>query len=325
MLKTAGQKLMPSMERLFTKFKLIMFGTREKSGLIGKIVVYFLLINVVLIYLEPVFYMITTAFKSMSDIMDITVGYIPKNPTFSNMKLAFNVLEYFKGLWTTLKVVFPCALLHVVTCAIAGYAIARLDVPGKKLIVVLLILCFIIPPQIVIIPIFFVFHNLEMVNTPMPFIIPAIFGHGIKAPLFILIYIQYFRTQPSEIEDAARIDGASSFRTFWKVMFPLAKPVMIVVFLFSVIWHWNETFQYMILMGQERPLSLRISDLRELLSGHGEIGNVVAVRDMRDNEGLANETATMAGCILVILPTVILYAFTQRWFTEGIERTGLVE
>lgn len=311
------------LNRYILRARLVLLGNREKSGILVKFVTLFFLVNIAIIYLNPLFYMISTSLKDVPDIIDATVGLIPKHPTLKNIEIAFKGLEFLKALGISIAIVLPTAVGHVISCAIAGYAFARLTVPGKRLLMIILVITFVIPPQTIIIPTLITFKALYMINSPMPFIIPAFFGHGLKGALFVIIYMQYFKNQPSDIENAARIDGASAFQTFWRVMFPIARPAMIVVFLFSTIWHWNETFLYLIYCPTFRPLSLRISDLK-LLGISTFVSNYVVKNAISAGE-VTNETVMMAGCLLVILPMILLYLFAQKWFTQGIERTGLVE
>ena len=307
----------------FRKWKVCLFGNREKSGGLITFVTYFLLINIALIYLNPIIYMISTSLKGVDDILDATVGLIPRHPTFDNVFLAFEGLEYFDALRNTLLVVLPSALGQVVSCGIAGYAFARLEIPCKKILFFILIITFIVPPQTIIIPLLIMYKNLHLINSPFPFILPAMVAQGLNAPLFVIIYMQYFKNQPREIEDAARVDGSGVFRIFWKVMFPMAKPAMIVVFLFSVVWHWNETFLYLFLNPTFRTLSLKISDLKFISSA--EYSTTDTIKNAILAGGITTETVMMAGCFITILPTLLLFFVTQKWFTHGIERTGLVE
>jgi multiple sugar transport system permease protein len=141
------------------------------------------------------------------------------------------------------------------------------------------------------------------------------FAMGLKGPLFIIIFRQFFRTLPAELEEAAIVDGAGPLRTFLQVMLPLARPAIIVSFLFSLVWHWNDYFEPLIYLNRREnfTLPMRLSvlqaTLNELTGGQGD--------------ALFNEALIMSACFLIIVPPLIVYFFTQRFFTESIERTGL--
>jgi multiple sugar transport system permease protein len=305
--------------------RVVLFGSHlENGGLFGKALIYFLLITFAVLYLEPLIYMISTSFKGFSDFTNPTAKWIPKEPTFVNVVYAFqqmNITPLFvpgKTLWqnlssstlfNTVVIAFPSAIIQVVTCAIAGYAFGRLDVPFKKTLMVFLALTYIVPPNTVFVPLAWIYKQYNLLNTPFVFIGPALFGHGLRSGLFILIYMQFFRKIPKELEEAAALDGMGPFRLFWRIMFPLSKPAMITVFLFSLVWHWNENYLSGLLFTTSAPMSVQIA--RASIPTTGMELNLQPVQ--------------MASGLMFILPILIIYLFTQRLFTESIERTGIVE
>jgi multiple sugar transport system permease protein len=285
---------------------------------------YLILTAFALMYLEPVLYMISTAFKSARDLTDATAKWIPRDPTLTSMDFAFGAMKVWptflpdRSLWENLMrsnlfvsivTTFVPALVQVFTCAIAGYAFARLNFPCKRLLFVLLLLSYIIPPQTIFMPLTWVFRALGVINNPMSFILPAIFGTGLKGSLFIIIYMQFFKKLPAQLEEAAYIDGASAYKVFFKVMLPLAKPAKITVFLFSMVWHWNETY----LTGL---FYTRIGTLATALE---------AIELPENDYSMTLMAVKMAAALIFVLPMLIIYLFTQRNFTESIERTGIVE
>ncbi len=289
-----------------------------------KLPLYIILTAFALLYLEPVLYMLSMSFKSATDITDTTAKWIPHNPTLTSIQYAFdamNVWPVFLGdrnLWENLMrsnlfvsilTTFLPALIQVYTCAIAGYAFARLNFPCKRLLFVLLLMSYIIPPQTVFMPLTWVFRALGVINSPMSFILPAIFGAGLKGSLFIIIYMQFFKKLPAQLEEAAYIDGASTYKVFRIVMLPLAKPAKITVFLFSMVWHWNETYQTGLFY-------TRISTLATALN---------AIKLPENDYSMTIMAVKMAAALIFVLPMLVIYLFTQKNFTESIERTGIVE
>lgn len=285
---------------------------------------YVILTAFALMYLEPVLYMISMSFKSATDITDATAKWIPRNPTLVNMEYAFDAMKVWptflpdRSLWENLMrsnlfvsivTTFVPSLIQVYTCAIAGYAFARLNFPCKRLLFVLLLLSYIIPPQTVFMPMLSVFRTLGVINSPLAFILPAVFGGGLKGSLFIIIYMQFFKKLPAQLEEAAYIDGASTYKIFYTVMLPLAKPAKITVFLFSMVWHWNETY----LTGL---FYTRIGTLATALN---------AIELPENDYSRTLMAVKMAAALIFVLPMLVIYLFTQRSFTEGIERTGIVE
>lgn len=285
---------------------------------------YIILTAFALLYLEPVLYMISMSFKSATDITDATAKWIPHQPTLSSIRYAYDAMNVWpvfledRSLWenlmrsnlfVSLLTTFLPALIQVYTCAIAGYAFARLNFPFKRILFVLLLTSYIIPPQTVFMPLTWVFRSLGIINSPVSFILPAVFGGGLKGSLFIIIYMQFFKKLPAQLEEAAYIDGASTYKVFFRVMLPLAKPAKITVFLFSMVWHWNETY----LTGL---FYTRIGTLATALD---------AIKLPENDYSMTLMAVKMAAALIFVIPMLVIYLFTQRNFTESIERTGIVE
>jgi multiple sugar transport system permease protein len=217
-----------------------------------------------------------------------------------------------------LFIAITTAVLHCISCGLAGYALARLDVPFKKTIFFLVILAFIIPPQVVILPTIMVYTKLGLNGHLLTLILPSIFGFGVKGSLFVIIFRQFFSTQPKALEEAARIDGANALKFYARVMFPLARPAILVVLLFSFVWTWNDTYYPRMFLGAsgDMPLALKMSFIDNQLTAFIQNGGLP--------EYLA-EPIKMGASFLVILPPLLIYLFAQRYFVESVERTGLVE
>lgn len=294
------------------------------KAFIRRLPLYIILTAFALMYLEPVLYMVSMSFKSATDITDATAKWIPHQPTLTSLQYAFDAMKVVpvflpeRGLWENLMrsnlfvsilTTFLPALIQVYTCAIAGYAFARLNFPCKRLLFVLLLMSYIIPPQTVFMPLTWVFRALGVINSPLSFILPAVFGAGLKGSLFIIIYMQFFKKLPAQLEEAAYIDGASTYKVFFTVMLPLAKPAKITVFLFSMVWHWNETY----LTGL---FYTRIGTLATALN---------AIKLPENDYSMTLMAVKMAAALIFVVPLLIIYLFTQRNFTESIERTGIVE
>ena len=297
---------------------------RYRMSFMRKLPLYILLTAFALLYLEPVLYMVSMAFKSTTDITNATAKWIPQSPTLSNLIYAIDTMDVMptfledetlweglmrSNLFVSVLTTFPSALIQMFTCAVAGYAFARLKFPLKRTLFVCLMVSYIIPPQTVFIPLIWVFRALGVINSPLSFILPAIFGCGLKGSLFVIIYMQFFKKLPEQLEEAAYIDGASTYKVFFQVMYPLAKPARITVFLFSMVWHWNETY----LTGL---FYTKIGTLGTALTAINVPNGVYSVALM---------AVKIAGALIFVGPLLLIYFLTQRHFTESIERTGIVE
>lgn len=300
-----------------SKARYVILGREADKGLLFKLFIYLILLDTAYIYLKPVLHMVTTMVKNADDLLDPSVNWFPRTIYLGNLQEAWEWLKYPKALSLTLIMSLSVALLQTVSCAVTGYAFARLKVPFKNLMFFFLLLTFIVPMQVTILPNIIYARELGLLNTIYPIIVPAFFGLGLKGALFVIIYRQFFSTQPKELEEAARIDGANVFKIFYKVMMPLAKPAILVVFLFSFVWTWNDFYLPSMYLAdiETAPLSMGISRIANALKQQAE----------QFGPSVNDEAIRMATTFLMIIPPMLLYTFTQRWFIEGVERTGLVE
>lgn len=291
---------------------------RLTQSIATKIFVYLLLIDVAFVFLYPVAYMLITAIKSPTDLVDPTVVWVPRSIYWDNFATAIRGLNFQRALINSLSYSAGAAVLQVISCSLAGYAFARIKMPGRELLFFLVIFGILVPPQVLMIPLFKLYKGLGWLNSPLPILIPSAMGMGLRGSLFILIFRQFFRGLPWELEEAGRIDGASTFRIWWQIMMPLAQPAILVVLLFSLVWHWNDVFEPMMYISslKDFPLSLTLAGLWSEL---------VKMKGFRDVNELGLEGVQMAASLLMISPPLILYMFTQRFFTQSIERTGLVD
>ncbi|MFD0676293.1 MULTISPECIES: carbohydrate ABC transporter permease [unclassified Paenibacillus] len=299
------------------KARFLILGREADKGLLFKLFIYLILLDTAYIYLKPVLHMVTTMVKNSSDLLDPSVNWFPRVVYFGNLQEAWEWLKYPKALSLTFIMALSVATLQTLSCAVTGYAFARLKIPFKGLLFFFLLLTFIVPMQVTILPNIIYARELGLLNTIYPIIVPAFFGLGLKGALFVIIYRQFFSTQPKELEEAARIDGANVFKIFYKVMMPLAKPAILVVFLFSFVWTWNDFYLPSMYLAdiETAPLSMGISRIATALRQQAE----------QFGPSVTDEAIRMATTFLMIIPPMLLYTFTQRWFIEGVERTGLVE
>jgi len=295
----------------------VLLGREADKGLLYKLFIYFILLDAAYIYLKPVVHMLSTMVKDGKDLLDPSVNWVPRVIYLGNLQDAWDWLNYPKAFGLSLLLSCSVALFQTFSCAIAGYAFARLKVPFKSLLFGCLLVTFIVPLQLTILPNLIFARVLGLLNTVYPIIVPAMLGLGLKGALFVIIYRQFFSTQPKELEEAARIDGANAFKVFFRVMMPLAKPAILVVLLFSFVWTWNDFYlPSMYLTDLETPpLSLGIDRLASMLRAQAEA----------NGPSVFTEPLSMATTFLIIIPPLVLYLFAQRWFIEGVERTGLVE
>jgi multiple sugar transport system permease protein len=299
------------------RIKRFVFGVNG-DGVLFKAIVYFLLILIGFVYLYPLFYMVTYSFMDTADLINPLIKWIPSELYTGNFERAAKVINFFATLWQNIYVSFLPALIQTLSVAVIGYGFARFRMPGKSILFALVLATFIIPPQITMIPQFLMYKDLGLIGSIFSYVLPATFGQGLKSGLFILIFYQFFKMIPKSLEEAAQIDGAGALKIFFRISVPMALPAFIITFLFSMVWYWNETTLAALYFGDQLttlPLQLQkfAATYQKLypVSPNSETGRSL------------NEAINMAGTFLNILPLLIVYFFTQRWFVESIERSGI--
>ena len=293
------------------------------------------LIAVGYIVIYPMLYMIVSSLQSKYAFLNSSRIWIPSDLSIKeNYKTAVLCLDYTTSLLSTLKNEITAGLIQVVSCAVAAYGFARFEFRGKRIKLALLFLTIIVPDMMLLIPRMINYSHLDflgilalvnkitgvdlrpnILGSAVTFWLPALVGVGLKSGILIYIYIQFFKGLPRELEEAAWVDGAGPIRTFCNIAVPSSSVVIITVFIFSVIWHWNDsTLSGMYLLG-DYPLALQVTRLEAALSDKAGL-----LFQPRDPQSMA---IVMAACILFIAPMLIMYMILQKWFIESIDRVGI--
>lgn len=310
---------------------------KRSAGIIWPVFRALLLSGLCFIILYPLIFMVSAAVRSPNDMYDATVIWLPRHFTFDNLVRVYNIFDYPSTVLHTVVLNLGSSVLQLVTCAFTGYGFARFKFKGRNLLFGLAIFTIIIPPQLVLIPLYIQFRNfdffyigrliglitgkplsVQLLNTMWSFYLPAVFANGIRGGLFILLFRQFFRGLPKDLEDAAYIDGCGPVTTFIRIMAPNAGSAFLTVFLFSIVWYWNDSYiSSMFYLGNGNTISDYLSTLQYRLSS-GLTGNGTKVDPNQIMVWM------QAGCLLSIAPVLVMYIFLQKYFTEGIERSGLV-
>lgn len=293
------------------------FGSRARYGLVFSTILYALLIAIGFVYLYPLLFMFVTSIKSPTDLLNPMVQWVPTEFYTGNYEKAYRVLDYPNALMASTLVSVVPSLLQTFVASLVGYGLARYRFWGKSLILLLILVTFIIPPQNTVIPQMLTYKEQGLLGNPLALILPAILGQGYKSAIFILIFYQSFLSLPKVLEEAARLDGASDLGIFFKIAIPSALPAFIVSFIFSVVWYWNETFLTSIFLeGGVTTLPMQLSHFVQAYENLYPPGTVNIFDRL-------NEAVKMSGTFLNILPPLVMYFLLQRWFVESVERTGV--
>jgi len=302
---------------------------------------YVILIGLAFVILYPIMFMITNSIRPQIETTDPSTMWIPKSLRFENFSETFTAITTAQGyesvIFNTFFINVGCSIVQVITCALAGYGFARFKFKGRNALFGLVLLQMIVPVQVVMIPLYMQFRYFDffgilaqlsssgespnLIGNPLTLFIMAFFANGIRAGLFILLFRQFFRGLPKELEDAAYLDGCGPLSTFVRIMVPNAFVSFLTVFIFSVVWYWNDTYVTGMLVGGEggRPtISIAIEghNLWQTISyfRHGEIVG----------DASSYIVWVQAGCLMAIAPILLMYIFLQKHFVEGVERSGIV-
>ena len=298
-----------------------LLGTRSKNGFLKVVFIYALLICIGFIYLYPILRMLSVSFMSLDDLLDSSIQWIPSALSLANYRQAAASMDYMKSFLQSLLITSVPTLCNLFSCSLIGYGLARFRFKGHGLIMAVILFTFVLPSQIVMIPTYVLYSDMGILGTVWSFILPALVGQGLNAPIFILIFWQFFRTVPKALIEAAMIDGAGYFRSFVRVSLPSATPAFITVGLFSFVWYWNESYLtelYVHGVLSNSGLTTLIIQLRNFASNYSSYATTAV-----SGATSLNEAIRMAGTLLAVLPLLILYFVLQRHFVESIDRTGI--
>jgi ABC-type glycerol-3-phosphate transport system permease component len=247
--------------------------------------------------------MISTSLKRPGDVYLYPPVWFPAVPQWGNYAEVMRVADFGRYFLNSALVSSLTVIGSVLSGAMAGYSFARLRSPGRNLIFVILLSTLMLPDTVTIVPRFVVFQRLDWLNTFYPLIVPAFFGNA----FYIFLLRQFFMTIPPELEDAARIDGASSQQIFLRIMLPLAIPALVTVAIFSFIGSWNDFFHPLIYLNSSDMYTVALGVAN--FQGSTRVGPQMQL--------------LMAASFLATLPVLIVFFLAQRFFIRGIVFTGI--
>jgi multiple sugar transport system permease protein len=265
---------------------------------------YLVLIALSVLFVLPFLWMLGTSLTPGDQIISRDRPLFPAEPAWENYRLAlanpslpFHI--FFKN---TLLIAVLCTIGQTMSAALVAFAFARLRFPFRDPLFLLVLSTMMLPPQVTMIPQFVLFTIPGWIDSLKPLIVPAFFGGG---AFFIFLLRQFFLTVPRELEEAARLDGCSTFGVFWYVMLPLSKPAMITVALFSFIAHWNDFLGPLIYTQslEKKTLALGLQAFKSMAGTEYHL--------------------MMAASVAVLLPVVVIFFLAQRYFIEGVVTSGV--
>jgi len=273
---------------------------QRRLRLSGKPFIYLVLIIGALAMIIPFVWSLVTSLKTSAEVFAKPPFWIPIPPKFSSYAEMMRRIPFFTYAFNTIRNATLITLGQLITCSLAGYAFAKIRFPGRNFIFLLFLATMMVPFAVYMIPDFIIMNKLKLVNTAAGLMLPFI---GSAYGTFLMR--QFFLGFPSELEDAAKLDGCNPLRFFYHILLPNSKPIIATLGIITFQWAWNE-FQWALIIirtNTNRTLQLGLSYLR--------------------NEHYINWPLLMAASILTNLPIIILFFIAQKQFVESIKLTGL--
>ena len=276
----------------------------RRGNTLGKLMAYVLLTLGGLVMFLPLVWLVSSSLKSPADIFVMPPRWIPDPPQWSNYREVMQQLPFLRYLINTLIITGLVLVGQTLSASVSAFAFARLRWPGRDVIFAVLIATMMVPYTVTMIPTFILFRNFGWLDTFLPLTVPAFFG---GSAFFVFLLRQFFRTIPMDLDESARLDGASSFRILWDIILPNSRPALAVVMIFSFMATWNDFFGPLIYLqsADNRTLALGLMSLQGLAWG----------RDMTH--------LVMAVSVIMVAPVIVLFFFAQRTFIQGIVLTGI--
>lgn len=274
---------------------------RKLKKAIRQFLAHMLLIPMVVLFLLPYFWMLSTALKSDKQVFAWPLVWIPDPMLWANFPEAIQFFPFWLYLRNTVQIASLNIVGALFSCTLVAYSFACIPWPGRNALFLLTLATMMLPYQVTMVPMFIVFSKLGWVNSYRPLIVPSYFGNA----FFIFLLRQFFMSVPKELLDAAKIDGSSYFRTYAQIVLPLAKPALFTLCLFQFLGSWRNFQGPLIYLSDNKKYTISLG-LQFFQLEHDTEWQLL-----------------MAASIMLTVPIIILFFFTQRTFVQGIAMTGI--
>lgn len=279
---------------------------RRDAGRVADVIYYMLLLVMAFLFMFPLFWTVSSSLKEVSELYTFPPTLFPAEPRWENYARVLEKVPFLLWVRNTLFVVLLSTVGIVLTASMAAYAFARFQFRGRDLIFLITLATMMLPAQVTLIPQFILFHKFGWINTLQPLWVPYWFGGGAFS---IFLLRQFIMTLPTELDEAATIDGAGPFRVFWQILAPLMKPALATVAVIAIIGRWNDFIEPLIYLSSTELFTLALG--------------LNFFRSVPESSGLPMEHLLMAASVMTIAPIVLLFFLAQRYFVQGIALSGI--
>jgi multiple sugar transport system permease protein len=270
----------------------------------GRFGLYVIAVLLGIVLMLPFYWALIGSLKQSTEVRQIPLIWWPAIPQWINYLDVWNVRFFPNWVWNSVLLTVIATTGTVVSSSLAGFAFARFQFPGRNLLFTITLATLMLPGYVLLIPNYMLFWQLGWLNTYLPLTVPYWFGSA----FFIFLFRQFFMTVPIELDDAARIDGASYPRIFWSIMLPLSGPVFATAAIIEGINQWNSFLRPLIILNNPDKYPLSVG-LRYFVVNPGD--------------SLPKDHLLMAAAIIMTLPVIILFFIGQRSFVRGVVMSGI--
>lgn len=272
----------------------------------GRLFLFAFMCLLAVLFFFPFFWTLMSSLKRVDELSTFPPTWLPETPQWRNYAKVLNGVPFLLWGYNTLFIVALSTLGTVITSALVAYSFARFRYRGRDFIFMLTLGTLMLPAQVTLIPQYVLFHQLGMINTLYPLWLPAWFGGGAFA---IFLIRQFIMTLPRDLDEAARIDGASYPRIFWQILLPLCKPVLATIAVITVNGVWNDF--------ANQVIYLQLPEIMTLAVGLNYF------RTLPELGGEPMQHLLLAASVMSIAPIIVLFFATQRYFVQGIVLSGI--
>lgn len=270
----------------------------------AKLALYGVMCVLLIPFVFPTWWMVTSSIKPISDIFAFPPQLVPQNYDWTTYSKVFELQPFVRQYWNSAYIAAVVTVGTMIISSMAGYAFARIRFPYANAVFMIVLLGLLIPSEVTIVPLFQMFLKAGMVNTHWPLILVPIFGAPSVFATFVMR--QFFVTLPTELEEAARVDGLGRFKIFTKIALPLAKPALASVAIFTFLHSWNLFLEPIVFLSSAEMFTLP-----------------QALTQYTDAYGGPMWNIQLAAATLTALPVLIVFIIAQKQFVEGLAHTGL--
>ncbi len=276
--------------------------SRRAWRTVGRALSYLLLVSVTVVVIMPVAWIFLVSLRTQAEYTSYPITLLPSAAHWENYAKAILEYDFIPKTWNTLQIAVPSTILTVLSSALAGFGFARHRAPLKNVLFVLVLSMLMVPRMVTIIPTFMLFARIGLVNTYWPWVLWGLMGSSYH----IFLFRQFFAAIPTDLEDAAEVDGCGRFRIFWQIFMPNSAPVIATAAIFHFQWVWGDWFNPQIFLGAAKTtLSVFINSAYQ------------------DPKGFPLQTIQLAAVAVYILPMLIVFFFMQKYIIQGIVTTGI--